>query len=172
MATLLAPVSAAVAQQATVKPATQQSAASSGNSVGTASDSVQVLDSFIGQKVSSVELVGRPDLNDEQLLPLLALHAGEPFDRTRIEQSIAAIKSTGKFEDVQLSVIPDLQGVRVMLILQPAMYFGIYEFPGSSREFPYSRLLQIANYPPEGPFNRRDIATASESRTKFFQQNG
>ncbi len=131
-----------------------------------------MFDALVGQQISSIELAGRPDLNEAQLLPLLEQHAGEPFDLAKSRRTVDAIKATGKFEDVQLSVIPDLEGVRVMFVLQPAMYFGIYEFPGSPKEFPYSRLLQIANYPPEGPFNHRDVATASQSLTKFFQQNG
>lgn len=130
-----------------------------------------MLDTFVGQTVSSIELGGRPDLNDEELSPLFVQRAGEPFDAGKVEQTVAAIKATGKFNDVQLSVIPDIEGVRVMLILQPALYFGIYEFPGA-RGFSYSTLLQAANYPPEGPYNRRDVAQATESLTKFLQQNG
>jgi len=61
--------------------------------------------------------------------------------------------------------------VRVLLIVQPGLYFGIYEFPGA-RSFSYSRLLQISNYPPEGPYNRKDVSLATVALTKFFQQVG
>ena len=131
-----------------------------------------MLEAYVGQKVSSIELAGLPDLNDEELSPLFVQHAGEPFDPDKVERTLAAIKGTGKFKDIQLSVLPDVDGVRVMLILQPGLYFGIYEFPGSPKEFSYSRLLQVANYPPEGPYNRRDVAQATESLTKFLQQEG
>ena len=65
-------------------------------------------------------------------------------------RTVAAIKATGKFNDVQLDVIPDVEGVRILLVLQPGYYFALYEFPGA-KGFPYSRLLQVANYPPDGP---------------------
>ena len=138
---------------------------------GTPPATAQMLAAYVGQKVSSVELAGRPELDDRDLLPLLVQHAGEPFDSDKVQRTLAALKATGKFQDVQLSVIPDIEGVRVMLILQPALYFGIYEFPGS-KGFAYSRLLQVANYPPDGPYNQRDVTQASDALTKFFQQNG
>ena len=94
-----------------------------------------------------------------------------PLTATRYSARSPRSKRPGRFQDVQLSVIPDIEGVRVLLILQPALYFGIYEFPGS-KGFAYSRLLQVANYPPEGPYNQRDVTQASDALTKFFQQNG
>jgi len=93
----------------------------------------QMLEAYAGQKVASVELAGQLEVNEEELTPLLVQQAGEPFDPDKVERSLAAIKATGKFKDVQLSVVPAVDGVRVMLVLQPGLYFGIYEFPGSSR---------------------------------------
>jgi len=130
-----------------------------------------MLAAYVGQQVSSVELAGRPELDDRDLLPLLVQPAREPFDRDKVERTVAALKATGKFQDVQLGVIPDIAGVRVLLILQPAVYFGIYEFPGS-KGFAYSRLLQVANYPPPGPYTQKDVAQASDALTKFFEQSG
>jgi len=130
-----------------------------------------MLTAYDGQQVSSVELAGRPDLDTQDFSSLFVQHPGEPFDRAKVERSLAALKATGRFQDVQLSVIPDVEGVRVLLIVQPGLYFGIYEFPGS-KGFAYSRLLQVANYPPDGPYNRSDITHASDALTKFFQQNG
>jgi len=138
--------------------------------------SAKMLAAYDGQKVSSIELAGHPDLDDRELLPLLQQHAGEAFDSNKVERSVAAIRATGKFgdvqlNDVQLNVIPDVDGVRVLLILQPALYFGIYKFPGA-KGFPYSRLLQVADYPPDGPYTRRDPANATTALLKFFQENG
>jgi outer membrane protein assembly factor BamA len=131
----------------------------------------QLLSAYNGQQVSSVELAGRTDLDETNLLPLLAQHAGEAFDEEKVKRSISALRATGKFQDVQLNVVPDVKGVRVLLILQPGLYFGIYEFPGA-KGFGYSRLLQVADYPPQGPYNRSDVQQAAEQLTKFFQQNG
>ncbi len=131
----------------------------------------RMLDAYAGQKITSIELAGRPELDDRNLLPLFVEHAGDPFDRDKVLQTAAAVKAAGKFQDVQISVTPDVEGVRVLLVLQPGLYFGIYEFPGA-RSFSYSRLLQVANYPPDGPFNRHDVDQAAESLTTFFRQNG
>jgi outer membrane protein assembly factor BamA len=149
-----------------------QTAEQNGGSSAMRPEMAQMLEAYAGQKVSSVELAGQLELNDEELSPLLVQQAGDPFDPDKVASTLAALKATGKFKDVQLSVIPDIDGVRVMLILQPGLYFGIYEFPGASKDFSYSRLLQVANYPPDGPYSRRDVAQAVESLTKFLQQNG
>ena len=80
---------------------------------------------FNGQKVTSIELAGHPNLDDRELLPLLEQRAGEPFDPGKVQRSVAAIQATGKFQNVQLSLLPEVEGVRVLLVLQPALYFGI-----------------------------------------------
>jgi outer membrane protein assembly factor BamA len=131
----------------------------------------QVLPSYEGQNVSSVEIAGRPDINSNELEPLLAQKAGEPFARAKVEASIAALKNTGRFEDVQIQIVPDLRGIRVLLVLQPGLYFGMYDFPGA-RGFAYSRLLQVANYPPEGPYSAVDVSNAAAALVEYFQQNG
>ncbi len=132
----------------------------------------QVLPSYEGQKVTTVELAGRPDVDPAQFLPIMAQQPGQPFSQARVDQSIAVLKRTGKFNDVQLEVRPEAQGVRVLLVLQPAMYFGIYDFPGALGVYPYSRLLQIANYPPRGAFTAVDVQQASQALQRFFQRTG
>jgi outer membrane protein insertion porin family len=164
-------ISAQAAEPRGAALAAQKEATGAADSAGTPSELAKTLAAYAGQQVSSIELAGRPGLDDRDLLPLLAQHGGEPFDSDKIDQTIAALKATGKFQDVQLSVVPDIAGVRVLLVLQPALYFGIYEFPGS-RGFAYTRLLQAANYPPEGPYTQSDVTQASESLTKFLQKNG
>src|SRR5437868_15518952 len=66
----------------------------------------QVIPSYEGQNVSSVELAGRPDLNTDSLVPLLAQRAGEPFARAKVDQSIAALQNTGRFQAVEMEVRP------------------------------------------------------------------
>ena len=85
--------------------------------------------------MSSVELAGQPDLNAADFMPLLEQHGGEDFSADKIDQSIAALQRTGKFKDVQLDLRPEQEGVRVMFVLQPAVYFGTYQFPGGE-DFP------------------------------------
>src|SRR4051812_41861294 len=128
----------------------------------------QVLPSYEGQVVSSVEIAGRPDVKVEELTSLLAIRPGEPFSRQKVDASVAALKGTGRFQDVQLQVVPDMKGIRVLLVLQPGLYFGMYRFPGAVNRFGYSRLLQVSNYPPEGPYSEADVANAADALTAYF----
>ena len=127
--------------------------------------------SYEGQKVSSVELAGRPDLDLAELTPLVAQPGGENFSSVKIDQTIAALQSTGRFTAVQLDLRPEQDGVRVIFILQPAVYFGIYQFPGAER-FAYARLLQVANYVQQEPYSQIDIQKARDSLLAFLHKNG
>lgn len=138
----------------------------------TAPEVKQVLPSYEGQNVSTVEIAGRPDIDVEKLKSSLVLQPGQPFSRPKADASIEALKKAGHFEDVQLQVVPDLNGVRVLLVIQPGLYFGMYSFPGAENRFGYSRLLQAAYYPPEGPYSIADVNNATILLTKFFQENG
>ncbi|MGA8312968.1 MAG: POTRA domain-containing protein, partial [Terriglobales bacterium] len=76
----------------------------------------EVLPSYEGQTVVSIEIAGRPDLDQQRLQPLLVQRAGQPFARAKIDQSISALKSSGKVQEVQLEIRPQADGVRVVLI--------------------------------------------------------
>jgi outer membrane protein insertion porin family len=132
----------------------------------------EVLPSYEGQNVVSVEIAGRPDLDQEQLRSLLVQHEGQPFSRQKVDQSISALKASGKVKEVVLEVRPQANGIRVLLICQPAMYYGLFDFPGAAGRFPYSRLLQVSDYPPRGAYSAVDIENAQKSLVNFFQQNG
>src|ERR1700675_472918 len=60
----------------------------------------EVLTSYEGQTVVSIEIAGRPDLDQQRLQPLLIQQAGQPFARAKIDQSISALKSSGKVQEV------------------------------------------------------------------------
>ena len=132
----------------------------------------QGIGSYQGQTVSAVEIVGQPDIATSQLEPLIQQKAGQPFSHQQVEASISALKKEGKFQDVQLQLLPEARGVRVRFVLQPALYFGVYEFPGATRSFAYSRLLQISNYQGQEPYSAVDLRQAEAKLTKFFQQAG
>lgn len=132
----------------------------------------EVLPSYEGQNVVSVEIAGRPDLDQRQLTSLLAQREGQPFSRAKIDQSIRALKDSGQVKEVQVEVRPQADGIRVLLVCQPAIYFGIFTFPGADGRFTYSRLLQVSDYPPRGAYSPVDIQKAQASLLNFFQQNG
>ncbi len=131
----------------------------------------QVLSSYEGQKVSSIEIAGRPDLDTSQFASLFVQQAGQPYTKAKIDQTVAALKAAGKFSAVRVQAEPLPDGVRVLLVLEPAIYFGIFEFPGAGR-FAYSQLLQIANYPVQTPFNAADVEQDRQSLQTFFRQGG
>ena len=127
--------------------------------------------SYEGQTISSVELAGRPDINPDEYSQLLTIHSRDTFSATQIDQSVSSLKRTGQFPDIEVNLRPELDGVRVMFILHPAVYFGVYQFPGA-QEFPYTRLLQASNYLSQEPYSPVDIRKATETLVKFLQRNG
>src|SRR4029077_7336614 len=66
---------------------------------------------------------------------------------------------------------PEQDGVRILFILQPAVYFGMYQFPGA-KQFAYTRLLQVSGYSPQEPYSAADIQKGQESITTFLRRNG
>jgi len=138
----------------------------------TSEQTKEVLPSYEGQNVSAIEIAGQPDIDASRLVPFLVQKANQPFSQVKVNESIAALKSTGRFQDVQLQIRPEPQGVRVLLILEPAVYFGIYEFPGADKQFDYSRLLQVSDYPPRGAYSEVDVANAKQALQRFLQREG
>src|SRR5262245_58936672 len=114
------------------------------------------IQSYEGQNVASVELAGRAGVTVEQFQSAMTQRPNAPLSFARIDETIAALKQAGSFEDVQLEVRPELNGLRVIFVLQPALYFGLYTFIGAD-EFAYSRLLQAANYNAKTPYNPGDV---------------
>ena len=130
-----------------------------------------MLSSYEGQKVSSIQVAGRTDVDAAKFAPQLVQRLNEPFSEQKVHETAAAIKSAGKFDGVRIDVNPQADGVRVIYIVQPSVYFGIFKFPGAER-FPYSRLIQVANYPVQAPFNSAETETDRQALLNFFRQIG
>ena len=131
----------------------------------------QLLSAYEGQNVTAVEIAGRPELKSTQFASLFAQKAGQPFSKEKVDQTAAALKAAGKFADVRVDVEAEASGVRVVLVLEPALYFGMFQFPGSG-QFPYARLIQVANYAPQTPFNADDVERDRQNLVTFFRQQG
>jgi len=130
-----------------------------------------IVASYEGQTVSSVDLAGRPELKTDEFRPLLSQGAGEPFSLAKVNETIERLKRTGQFEDVQPDVRPEPDGVRVMFVLQPAVYFGMYSFSGAD-DFSYSRLLQVSKYSSPEPYSPIDVQQSQAALELFFKRNG
>jgi outer membrane protein insertion porin family len=173
-ATALFLASAALAQDQPSKPSATQTPTPTQQPAETPKTAPQVkkvLPSYEGQTVSALEIAGRPDVKTEDYIRYFALKPGEPFSQEKVQQSMDALKRDSRFHDVQLEIRPDAKGVRVLFVLQPALYFGIFQFPGASR-FNYSRLLQATNYPPRGEYSHLDVQDAVQDLTRFLKRNG
>ena len=134
-----------------------------------------LLPSYEGQQVSTIELAGRPDLSKEEakrLQSLIKQKQGQPFSLDDINASIAALKSSELVKDVRLDVTPEANGIRVSFVLQPAYYIGMYQFPGALHVYSYSRLLQISNYPMQGPYSPVAVANAQSALAQHFRRGG
>jgi outer membrane protein assembly factor BamA len=128
--------------------------------------------SYEGQNVSSVDIAGRPDLNLRQLRQLIAQPVDKPYSKEKVDATIAALKQAGQFKDVQLEVRPQANGLQVLFVLQPAYYFGIFDFGKATSVFSYPRLLQVANFPSQEPYTGSRVEEAESGLLNFFHHVG
>jgi outer membrane protein assembly factor BamA len=131
----------------------------------------EMLASYEGQNVASIEFAGQPDVDPGRFSSAVDQKIGEPFSQQKVEQTAAAIKSAGKYEGVRVRVDPESNGVRIRFVLEPAVYIGIFKFPGAG-QFPYSRLIQVANYPVQAPFNASEIERDRKRLLDYYRQAG
>ncbi len=132
----------------------------------------QLLASYMGQKVATIEVAGQPDKTYAKLQNLISVKPGQPLRKADIDASVASLKQKANISNVTLDVEPEADGVQVTFVLHPAIYIGMYEFPGATGRYSYSRLLQIAEYPTQAPYSNADIRQAEDALTHFFQQDG
>jgi outer membrane protein insertion porin family len=128
-------------------------------------------DIYNGQNVSAIDLIGNPRRDMEPLRALVKQKAGQPYSQEKVQESIEALKATGNFPKVEVDVVPDLAGLRLNFLLEPAYYIGMVTFPGASN-FPYTRLLQVVNLPDEDPFDKARIPPADKSLQDFLHHAG
>ena len=127
---------------------------------------------YDGQNVSAVDLVGNPHRNMEPLRHLVVQRAGQPYSQSQVKASIAALQNTGLFADVKVSVVPDLSGLRLDFLLEPAYYIGVISFPGIERYFSYTRLLQVVDLPDEDPYDKSRVEAADKALLDFLHHDG
>ncbi len=89
--------------------------------------------SYEGQKVAAVDLVANPKISVESLRPLVRQKTGEGYSGSKVENTISALRGTGRFSKVEVEVKPDPGGLRVTFTLEPDLYFGVFDFPGATK---------------------------------------
>lgn len=128
--------------------------------------------SYEGETVATTEVVTDPRVDTKALRHLVQQGENQPYSEEKVQASIRALKSAGKFTDVKIQVTPEATGLRVTFILEPAFYVGILRFPGATRHFRYTRLLQAANIQDESVYDKSDLPPAQAALTNFFHQQG
>ncbi len=128
--------------------------------------------SYEGQEVAAVDLVADPRVPIESLQPLVQQKTGEGYSASRVESTISALRGTGRFSKVEVEVNPDRDGLHVTFILEPALYFGVFDFPGATKGFSYTRLLQVIDIPNQMPYKQDVVSKATGNLLKFFVSSG
>jgi outer membrane protein insertion porin family len=149
----------------------QSGAASNDQASANAAAAAQIISSYEGQNVTAIQVAGRPQSAASEFEPLFVQKPGAPFSIDDVNRTLAALKATGKAKDVRVQVDAEANGVRVLFILEPAVYFGLFQFPGAE-PFNYARLVQVANFQAQTPFNAADVERDRQALITFFQQQG
>lgn len=127
--------------------------------------------SYEGQAVSTVEISGRPDLDLRTVQSLIVQPASAPYSQKKVDATVDNLKKTG-ITDISVEVTPEAAGLRVQFVLQPAFYFGVFQFGEAANQFSYTRLLQVAGYQRQEPFTKNRVEDAESKLLEFFHQTG
>src|SRR5262249_55989956 len=126
---------------------------------------------YEGQTVSTVDISGAPDLDPKTLQPSIVQPSNAPYSQRKIDATIANLKKTG-VKDVSVEVTPEAAGLRVQFVLQPAFYFGVFQFGEAVSHFSYTRLLQAAGYQSQEPFSKSRVEESESKLLEFFHESG
>ena len=96
----------------------------------------------------------------------------EAYSSLKVEGTVSALKETGRFSKVEVDVKPDPGGLRVTFTLEPTLYFGVFQFPGATKSFSYTRLLQVIDIPNQAPYQQDVVAKADEALLQFLISAG
>jgi outer membrane protein insertion porin family len=128
--------------------------------------------SYEGQNVVAVELVTNPKISVESLGPLVKQRIGELYSGSKVEDTISALQGTGWFSKVEVDVRPDPGGLHVTFTLEPALYFGILDFPGATKSFSYTRLLQVVDIPNRTAYKEDLVSKAADNLHQLMVSAG
>ena len=129
-------------------------------------------EAYNGQNVSRIALIANPHRDLQSFYPLISQKVDEPYSQKNIEADAKALQKAGHFSEVKVSVVPEIKGLRVQFLLEPAYYLGVVEFPGATKLFSYTRLQQVASLSDEDPYDPAQIPLAVNQLRDFFHRNG
>ena len=126
---------------------------------------------FEGRTVNRVDIAASPVTEVESFRPLLKQKVNELFSIEKIRESVEVLQKTALFSQVQVKVEPELSGVHITFLLQPAFYVGIVSFPGAN-SFSYTRMLQAVNIPEQTPFVEDLVTNGKGALLNLFHADG
>ena len=128
---------------------------------------------FEGRKVSSVDIAIRPQITDvTPFRKLIEQKDDAPFSIKAIRDSVAALQKTNLFSQVQVKITPEVAGLRVLFLLQPAYFVGLISFPGATKVFAYTELLEAVNIPAQSAFTTDLLPQGQKALLAFFTKQG
>ena len=127
---------------------------------------------FQGRTVNKVEIAVQPSENINRLRGLIQQEQGKPFSMDAIKASVAALRETGRFKTVQVSIQFTPDGLRVLFLLPPVYKVGLITFPGAGKAASYTQMLQAVNIPIDGPFVKDELADKEGALQKYFATQG
>jgi outer membrane protein assembly factor BamA len=77
---------------------------------------------YDGQQVSTVSLIANPHRDLQTLYRMVTQHSGEPYSQNKIDADAEALQQAGKFPKVEVSVVPEVAGLRVEFLLEPTTW--------------------------------------------------
>ncbi|MCU1298166.1 MAG: outer membrane protein [Acidobacteriaceae bacterium] len=122
--------------------------------------------------MSSISLIANPHLDAESFRPLILQKPRQPYSEKAVQASITALKEKGGFPRVGVNVTPEAAGLHLTFILEPAYYVGMLDFPGATKTFTFTRLLQVVNIPDEAAFDKEKLPDAEDALRHFLENNG
>src|SRR5947209_20621829 len=82
---------------------------------------------YEGQNVTAIDLTANPHRDVEPLRIYLVQKPGEPYSQGKVEASLSALREKGGFPKVEVNVVPDISGLRLNFLLEPAYFIGVVE---------------------------------------------
>jgi outer membrane protein insertion porin family len=127
---------------------------------------------FEGRTVNKVEIAVRPSEDVDKLRGLIQQEQGKPFSIDAIKASVVALRQTGKFKTVQVSIQFTPDGLRVLFLLPPVYKIGLITFPGARKSASYTQMLQAVNIPLDAAFVKDELPDKENALEKYFASQG
>lgn len=142
-----------------------------GNSTSGQQTEASSYQGFEGRPVSRVDIAASPVTDVESFRPVLKQKVDAPFSIHDIQESVNSLQKTGLFSQVQVKIQPELSGIHITFLLQPAFYVGLVSFPGANA-FSYTRMLQSVNIPEQTPFVDDLVSNGKGALLNLFRADG